>query len=60
MGDIGDAELDDRRILGEEGFVSIFVVVDSATGKVVAGPQIYARGVAEDDATLAAVLEGRR
>ena len=55
VGALTDVELKDRRILGEEGFVSIFVVVDSATGKVVAGPQIYARGVAEDDATLAAV-----
>ncbi len=39
----------DRRILGEEGFVSVFAVVDSATGKVLAGPQILARGFAEDD-----------
>ncbi|HWS57834.1 MAG TPA: ribonuclease J [Actinotalea sp.] len=55
VGELTDVELKDRRILGEEGFVSIFVVVDSATGKVIAGPQIHARGVAEDDATLAAV-----
>jgi len=55
VGALTDVELKDRRILGEEGFVSIFVVVDSATGRVVAGPQIHARGVAEDDATLAAV-----
>ena len=30
--------LKDRRILGEEGFISIFVVVDSATGKVAGRP----------------------
>ncbi|GAB2680348.1 ribonuclease J [Thalassiella azotivora] len=50
VGEITDADLKDRRILGEEGFISIFVAVDSATGKVVVGPEIHARGVAEDDA----------
>ncbi len=49
VGEITDADLKDRRILGEEGFISIVVVVDSATGKVVAGPEIHARGFAEDD-----------
>jgi len=52
VGDVGDAQLKDRRILGEEGFVSVFVVVDSATGKVVAGPEIHARGFAEDGAVF--------
>jgi len=48
VGEITEAELKDRRILGEEGFISVFAVVDSATGKVLAGPQILARGMAED------------
>jgi ribonuclease J len=52
VGEITDADLKDRRILGEEGFISIFVAVDSATGKVVVGPEIHARGVAEDDAVF--------
>ena len=52
VGEITDAELKDRRILGEEGFVSVFVVIDSATGKVIAGPQILARGMAEGDAVF--------
>ncbi len=39
----------DRRILGEEGFLSVIVVVDSVTGKVSSGPEIHARGFAEDD-----------
>ncbi len=56
VGEITDADLKDRRILGEEGFISIVVVVDSATGKIVVGPQISARGFAEGDA----VLEGVR
>jgi ribonuclease J len=49
VGDLTDADLKDRRILGEEGFISIFVAVDSGSGKVVVGPEIHARGVAEDD-----------
>ncbi|GEB44665.1 ribonuclease J [Microbacterium testaceum] len=49
VGEITDADLKDRRILGEEGFISVIVVVDSATGKIVSGPDIHARGVAEDD-----------
>ena len=49
VGGVTEAELTDRRILGDEGFVSIFVVVSSADGTVLAGPQIHARGVAEED-----------
>ncbi|MCI0685822.1 MAG: ribonuclease J, partial [Sporichthyaceae bacterium] len=52
VGDISEAQLKDRRILGDEGFVSVFVVVDSASGKVVAGPEIHARGFADDDAVF--------
>lgn len=45
-----DAELlRDRAILRDEGFISVIVVVDSSTGKVVAGPEITARGFVEDD-----------
>ena len=56
VGGITEAELKDRRILGDEGFVSIFAVVSSADGKVLAGPQIHARGVAEQDSVFDAVL----
>jgi ribonuclease J len=49
VGEITEADLKDRRILGEEGFISIIVVVDSGSGKVVAGPEIHARGFAEDE-----------
>jgi ribonuclease J len=44
VGEITETSLKDRRILGEEGFISIVVGVDSTTGKVVAGPEIHARG----------------
>ncbi|MGC5168216.1 ribonuclease J [Luteimicrobium sp. DT211] len=56
IGEITEAELKDRRILGEEGFVSVFAVVDSGTGKVIAGPQIHARGLAEDDKVFDGIL----
>ena len=52
VGEITDADLKDRRILGEEGFISIFVAVDSGSGKVVVGPEIHARGVAEDESVF--------
>src|SRR5205085_5105696 len=44
VGEVTETSLKDRRILGEEGFVSIVVVVDSSSGKMVAGPEIHARG----------------
>ena len=52
VGDITESDLKDRRILGEEGFISVIVVVDSVTGKVAGGPEIHARGFAEDDSTF--------
>ena len=52
VGDIGDAALKDRRILGEEGFLSILVAVDLQAGKVVFGPEITARGFTDDPDAL--------
>jgi ribonuclease J len=49
VGEFDEALLKDRRILRDEGFISVIVVMDSATGKVAAGPEIQARGFAEDD-----------
>ena len=49
VGDITESSLKDRRILGEEGFVSVIVVIDSQTGKVLSGPEIHARGFAEEE-----------
>ncbi|MGY5763844.1 ribonuclease J [Brachybacterium sp. DNPG3] len=52
VGEISEADLKDRRILGDEGFISLFAVVNSETGALIAGPEIHARGVAEDDAVF--------
>ena len=50
IGDITESSLKDRRILGEEGFISCVVVIESQSGKIIAGPDIHARGFAEDEA----------
>jgi ribonuclease J len=56
VGELTEVELKDRRILGEEGFISVFTVLDSATGRVVSGPHVHARGMAEDDAVIQEVV----
>ena len=50
IGEITESTLKDRRILGEEGFISVVVVIDSQKGTIVAGPDIHARGFNEDPA----------
>ena len=50
VGEITESTLKDRRILGEEGFISVIVVIDSQNGRIVAGPDIHARGFTEDHA----------
>ncbi len=52
VGDITESSLKDRRILGDEGFISVIAVMDSVTGKLTAGPEIHARGFVEDDAVF--------
>jgi ribonuclease J len=56
VGEITEASLKDRLILGDEGFISVVVVVDSTTGKLVAGPEVHARGAGIDDTGLAEVV----
>jgi ribonuclease J len=52
VGDITETSLKDRRILGDEGFISVIAVMDSVTGKLTAGPEIHARGFVEDDSVF--------
>ena len=56
VGAITDADLKDRRVLAEEGFISIFVAVDAQTGRPVVGPEIHARGFAPDDSIFDEVV----
>ena len=55
VGELTDADLKDRRILAEEGFISIICVVDSKTGNLIVGPEIHSRGFAEDDSVFESV-----
>lgn len=57
VGDVTESLLKDRRVLGEEGFISIFAAVDMIESKVVAGPEIHARGLGLDDAEFEPVLD---
>ncbi|HEY8651922.1 MAG TPA: ribonuclease J [Dermatophilaceae bacterium] len=56
VGETTEALLKDRRILRDEGFITIIVVRDAATGKIAAGPEIQARGFAEDQDVFDQVL----
>jgi ribonuclease J len=56
VGAVTDVALKDRRILGDEGFISVVVVVDSTTGKVTGGPEVYARGSGIEIEAFDAVL----
>ncbi len=56
VGDVGELLLTERRILGDGGFITATVVVDSVTGKVVGGPAVSAKGFSEDPAVFDPVL----
>jgi ribonuclease J len=55
VGEVTESSLKDRRILGDEGFVSVVIVVDSTSGKLVAGPEIHARGSGIDETAFDAI-----
>ena len=52
IGGVSEDSLKERRILAEEGFISVITVVDFASGKIVRGPQIVARGFAEEESAF--------
>ncbi|MDO5723453.1 MAG: ribonuclease J [Flaviflexus sp.] len=56
VGDITEAELKDRRILGEEGFIALFAVVDTKKKQILSGPHIQARGMAEEESVFEEIL----
>jgi ribonuclease J len=58
VGDIGHGVLADRRILADDGMVTVIAVVDRKRARIVAGPEVATRGwvVAEDSAELIAEL----
>jgi ribonuclease J len=56
VGDVNESLLTERRILGDGGFISATVVVDSVTGKVVSGPTVLAKGFSDDPEAFNPVL----
>ena len=48
VGDISEAELTDRKILGEEGFISVVATVNLRDQSLVSGPDIFGRGFADE------------
>jgi ribonuclease J len=56
VGEVTESQLKDRRILGDEGFISVIMVVDASSGKIAGGPEIHARGSGIDDNAFADVL----
>ncbi|MBO2990478.1 ribonuclease J [Leucobacter tardus] len=48
VGRVTDDDLRDRRVLAEEGFISVVTVVEPTTAHIVSGPDIHTKGVAEE------------
>ena len=44
VGDVGSVVLRDRKLLSEDGMVTIVITVDSESGSVIAGPDLISRG----------------
>ncbi|MEV0710981.1 RNase J family beta-CASP ribonuclease [Nocardia aurea] len=57
VGDVGESTLSDRLVLGEGGFISITVAIDSTTGKAVSTPEVSGRGFSDDPTALTAAAE---
>ena len=57
VGDVTETSLKDRRVLGEEGFISVFVAVDIVEETIVAGPEIHARGFGADEELVGPLRE---
>ncbi|MGW4209802.1 ribonuclease J [Lentzea sp. NPDC004789] len=56
VGDVGESTLSDRLVLGEGGFISISVAIDTATGRAMSSPTISGRGFSDDPKALDQVV----
>ena len=56
VGEVSESLLKDRRVLGEDGFLSVVAAVNFENRRVVAGPEIHARGFGKDDSIFEQVL----
>ncbi|WP_405492045.1 ribonuclease J [Nocardia sp. NBC_00511] len=57
VGDVGESTLSDRLVLGEGGFISINVAIDTTTGKAVSTPEVSGRGFSDDPDALVGAQE---
>lgn len=53
VGDLGNAVLSDRRVLGDDGFVAVIVHVDLERQELLSGPDVISRGWVEQPALRA-------
>lgn len=60
VGEVSESLLKDRRVLGEDGFLSIVAAVNFADRIVIAGPQIHARGFSKEESVFAEILPAIR
>ncbi len=60
VGDVTETSLSDRRILGEEGFISIVAAVRLSDKAIISGPTLDARGFLEDPNVFDSVTEDVR
>ncbi|MEX5721494.1 ribonuclease J [Geodermatophilus maliterrae] len=56
VGDVGEESLQERRILGDEGFVTLTVVVEPSTGTIVRPVHLSTRGFSDDPSAFDEVL----
>jgi ribonuclease J len=56
VGGATEASLKDRRTLGEEGFITVVLLVDADTGALTEPPEFLARGFVYEDGTFAKVV----
>ncbi len=52
VGDVGESTLSDRLVLGEGGFISISVAIDTTSGRAVSEPTVDGRGFSDDPDAL--------
>ncbi len=56
VGRVTDDDLRDRRVLAEEGFISVITVVETSLGQIVSGPEVHAKGVAEEEHVFETII----
>jgi ribonuclease J len=57
VGDVGEESLQERRILGDEGFVALTVVIEPSTRTIVRPVHLSARGFADDPTVFDPALQ---